>query len=131
MAAPQALQRRHSCTELLHEIEGEGEILCSAVSTAMARIFIGHRIGPCVIPTSSQLIAGRHQSSLESQLLAEQSCAKQPLGAAAKWKEAVSAGFPQARPAAKQQTDTQVYYISVPTDRERLVPSNKCTHVDC
>lgn len=99
MTALQALQRRHSCTEPLCDFEGEGEILCSAA----------HGTEPHVVPTSSQLIAGCCRSSLESQLLAEQNCARQPLGAAARWKEAVSAGFPQARPAAKQQTDTELH----------------------
>lgn len=79
----------------------------------------------CAIPTSSQLTAGCRQSSPESRPLAEQSCAKQPLGAAARWKEAVSAGFPQARPAAKQQRDTQVHYISVPTGGEREICSKQ------
>lgn len=62
--------------------------------------------GAPAIPTSSQPTAGCCQWSLGSRLLAGQSCAKQPLGAAARWKGAGSAGFPPARPAAKQQTQT-------------------------
>lgn len=86
------------------------EKFCAMQAVLQWHVFpFGTELDPCAIPTSSQLIAGYHRSSLESQLLAEQSCAKQPLGAAARWKEAVSAGFPQARPAAKQQTDTQVH----------------------
>lgn len=56
------------------------------------------------IPTSSQPTAGCCRWSRGSRLLAGLSCAKQPLGAAARWKGAGSAGFPLARPAAKQQT---------------------------
>lgn len=102
LQAPQAALSR--C-----DFEGKGEILCPADSTAMATISIRHGVGPCASLTSSRLTAGCRRSSPGSQLLAEQSCAKQPLGAAARWKGAVSAGFPQARPAAKQQTDTQVH----------------------
>lgn len=59
------------------------------------------------ILTSSQPTAGCCRWSRGSRLLAGPSCAKQPLGAAARWKGAGSAGFPPARPAAKQQTQTR------------------------
>lgn len=101
--------RTIGCTKPLHGSEGKGEIACAAGSATMASISVQHRAGLCAIPTSSQPVAGCHQSPPESPLLAGQSCAEQPPGAAARWKEAVSAGFPQARPAAKQQTDTQLH----------------------
>lgn len=63
--------------------------------------------GAPAIPTSSQPAAGCCRWSLGSRPLAGLSCAKQLLGAAARWKGAGSAGFPPARPAAKQQTQTR------------------------